>query len=326
MIRNLRLTLKHQIFRAYFHRQYEQVRIHTGDNKLLACDCQKYLEKINHGLNDESQLDISSPLPSKVPAYKKHVLVLSPENKSAGELEWMLNWQSKLELNPMWPYSVIGELKSHLKHTRFGSDVLVNAIAMQSGHLPVPSRNAQERAHVFVIPDMKLYKISQQDVASFAQFLGGGHTKQVSNHQLSFADYLKGANNVVNETEMVPETSNPNYDFPYESFKQDWILICGHNQRDRRCGILGKELIDEISSKGLYQDKNIALISHIGGHKFAGNLILYNYLGTDEISGRNQLDSLWFARVSPPNLSILLEYVNNRKIPLEHYRGGTTMD
>lgn len=326
MIRHSRSTLKYQVFRAYFHRQYEQVRVHTGDSKLLTCECQNYSKRINQSLPDGSQLDTDSPLPSKVPEYKKHALVLSPKNKSADELEWMSNWQSKLELNPVWPYSVIGELKEHLKHTRFGSDVLVNAISMHSGNLPVPSRDPREKAHVFVIPDMKLYKISPQEVPSFAHFLGGGRTRQVADHRLSFADYLKGADNVVNKTEMVSEASSPSYNFPYESCKRDWILVCGHNQRDRRCGILGKELINEISSKGLDQSKNIALISHVGGHKFAGNLILYNYMGINERTGENQLDSLWFARVLPPNLSTLFEHVNTQKIPLEYYRGGTSMN
>lgn len=326
MFGRLTLTLKYQVFRAYFHRQYEQVRIHTWGSHLLTCDCQNYSNKINQSLPNELQLDMDSQLPSQVPGYKKHVLVLSPQNKSADKLEWMSSWQSKLELNPMWPYSIIGELKSHLRDTRYGSDVLVNAISMHSGYLPVPSRDSQEKAYVFVIPDMKLYKISQQEVAAFALFLGGGRTKHVVNHRLSFVDYLKGANNVVNQIEMAPETLDSNHDFSYETCKRDWILVCGHNQRDRRCGILGKELINEISSKGLHRGKNVALISHVGGHKFAGNLILYNYMGTNHRTGDNKLDSLWFSRVLPPNLGTLLEHVNSQKIPVEYYRGGTSMN
>ncbi|KAH9202268.1 altered inheritance of mitochondria protein 32 [Zygosaccharomyces rouxii] len=308
MVFHYRSILKYQVFRAYFHRQYEQVRIHTGGSQLLTCDCQNYSSRLNQSLPNEFKLDVDSPLPSKVPSYKKHALVLSLQNKSADELEWMTNWQSKLELNPMWPYSIIGDLKTHLKHTKFGSDVLVNAISIHSGNLSAPSRDPHERAHIFVIPDMKLYKISPQDVVSFAHFLGGGHTRQVADHQLSFADFLKGADNVVNKTELVSEPSNADHAFPHEDCKRDWILVCGHNQRDRRCGILGKELINEISAKGLDKDKNVALISHVGGHKFAGNLILYNYVGTNEKTGENQLDSLWFSRVLPPNLGTLLEH------------------
>lgn len=326
MVFRYRPILKYQVFRAYFHRQYEQVKIHTSDNQPLACKCQSYTKKINDGLSEEFKIDADSPLPNKVPDYKKHVLVLSPQNKNADDLEWMTHWQSKMELNPVWPYSIIADLKTHLQHTKFGSDILVNAISMHSGSLAVPSRDPKEKAHVFVIPDMKLYKISPQDIPSFAHFLGGGQTRKAANHKLSFTDFLKGADNIVNQVEMVPEPGNANYKFPYEVCTRDWILICGHNQRDRRCGILGKKLIEEVSAKRLHHDKNVALISHIGGHKFAGNLILYKYEGINPKTNGGKLDALWFARVSPPNLTVLLEHVNVEKIPQEYYRGGLSIN
>lgn len=96
------------------------------------------------------------------------------------------------------------------------------------------------------------------------------------------------------------------------------ILICSHNSRDSRCGVLGPLLHSEFSqyiNKGLtlrneapsdatasgpsvgeshsfashptfqaeavdskrnnQQPVNIGMISHIGGHKFAGNVIIY---------------------------------------------------
>ncbi|KHO00352.1 FMI1 protein [Metarhizium album ARSEF 1941] len=82
------------------------------------------------------------------------------------------------------------------------------------------------------------------------------------------------------------------------------VLICGHGGRDARCGIMGPVLRDEFEEKLAREDfnvltspvevdltigdaagmegavprKNVArvgLISHIGGHKFAGNVIVY---------------------------------------------------
>ncbi|KAJ4310805.1 hypothetical protein N0V94_008273, partial [Neodidymelliopsis sp. IMI 364377] len=55
------------------------------------------------------------------------------------------------------------------------------------------------------------------------------------------------------------------------------ILICGHGGRDQRCGILGPLLQSafgtELARKGI--DADVAQISHIGGHKYAGNVIVY---------------------------------------------------
>ncbi|SJM82502.1 probable Altered inheritance of mitochondria protein 32 [Zygosaccharomyces bailii] len=321
-----RHALRFLVRKVYYHRNYVQINLNTETLAPLSCQCQNYNREINALLPRELQLDTNSPIPRRVPGYKKHVLVLSPQDKSATELEWMSHWQSKLELNPLWPYSIIGKLKSYLKNTKLGSDVLVNAISMQSGSIKAPKRDPHEKAHIFVLPDMKLYKISQSDVEEFAYFLGEGHTKPLADHKLSFTDFLKGANNVTNETDIIPESRSNNEIFEYEDNLADWLLVCGHNQRDRRCGLIGQALIKQISAEGLYKDKNIAVISHIGGHKFAGNVILYNRTGLNKETGLNQLDSLWFARISPPNIIPLLERINAGEIPKEYYRGGLSMN
>lgn len=86
------------------------------------------------------------------------------------------------------------------------------------------------------------------------------------------------------------------------------ILICSHGQRDSRCGVLGPVLHDEFrrylaqrkkGDDGIYSDLvasptkhflagleeesrvgpstavNIGMISHVGGHAWAGNVIIY---------------------------------------------------
>ncbi|MCJ1406302.1 hypothetical protein MMC19_000367, partial [Ptychographa xylographoides] len=94
------------------------------------------------------------------------------------------------------------------------------------------------------------------------------------------------------------------------------ILICGHFTRDKRCGILGPLLETEfrralhaagirVASKTQPHDHGpepehaasaagmsarVALVSHIGGHKFAGNVIVYVppgwAAGGGELAGR----------------------------------------
>lgn len=64
--------------------------------------------------------------------------------------------------------------------------------------------------------------------------------------------------------------------FKVSSISQLIVLICGHMERDKRCGIYGPILVEEFN-KHLPPTANpiATIVSHIGGHHFAGNLIIY---------------------------------------------------
>ena len=133
------------------------------------------------------------------------------------------------------------------------------------------------------------------------------------------------------------------------------ILICGHGGRDQRCGILGPLLKDEFerqlprflpastpnsesqstTSDTLESDiftpstPQVGLISHIGGHKFAGNIIIYippSY--TLPQAESRQLHPLagkgiWYGRVSPQHVEgIIRETIIVGKVIKELFRGG----
>ncbi len=72
------------------------------------------------------------------------------------------------------------------------------------------------------------------------------------------------------------------------------VLICGHANRDMRCGVMGplleREFRDKLSRKGFKEPggpardgghhsrgrlARVGLVSHVGGHAFAGNVIIY---------------------------------------------------
>jgi len=61
--------------------------------------------------------------------------------------------------------------------------------------------------------------------------------------------------------------------------KKFYILICTHKKRDKRCGKIGPMLIDEFHNSILHHNlqEQVAVlgVSHFGGHKFAGNVIVY---------------------------------------------------
>ncbi|KAL0081200.1 Sucrase/ferredoxin-like-domain-containing protein [Phycomyces blakesleeanus] len=78
--------------------------------------------------------------------------------------------------------------------------------------------------------------------------------------------------------------------FPWSS--ASLVLVCGHGAKDRRCGTIGpmlKESLDQaLEVEGIRTQ--VALVSHLGGHAFAGNLVIYLHNGQRAI---------WYGRVTP---------------------------
>ncbi|MCJ1286520.1 hypothetical protein MMC26_005866 [Xylographa opegraphella] len=110
------------------------------------------------------------------------------------------------------------------------------------------------------------------------------------------------------------------------------VLICGHGGRDQRCGILGPLLQAEFHRA---LDKNrsqsnvgaqVTLVSHIGGHKFAGNVIVYLPPGfcvdgeVTPLAGQG----VWYGRMEPRHVEgIVAETVGKGRIVSELARGWT---
>jgi (2Fe-2S) ferredoxin len=134
------------------------------------------------------------------------------------------------------------------------------------------------------------------------------------------------------------------------------ILICGHNSRDSRCGAMGpllrSEFVRHLNEVGVKVSTNtvhpeeersdatqlaahVGLISHIGGHKWAGNVIIYlpPEWGTDGkvMSLGEQKPKLsplagcgvWYGRVEPKHVEgIMTETLLGGRVIKELFRGG----
>lgn len=106
------------------------------------------------------------------------------------------------------------------------------------------------------------------------------------------------------------------------------ILICGHGGRDARCGTLGpilqQQFREELERKGVRGE--VAQISHIGGHKYAGNVIVYLPPGWGE---GNKLagSGIWYGRVGPEQVEgVVSETVLKGRVVGELLRGGVGQD
>ena len=141
------------------------------------------------------------------------------------------------------------------------------------------------------------------------------------------------------------------------------VLICSHGQRDNRCGILGPLLQNEFqayinartatSGEGKllvqtteYQSSrnhsspaqdgleptpvNVGTISHIGGHKWAGNVILYvprNSTTNDGVEHPLAGKGIWYGRVEPRHVQgIVEETMLKGRVIKDLFRGAIGAD
>ncbi|KAK9239934.1 Sucrase/ferredoxin-like-domain-containing protein [Lipomyces kononenkoae] len=104
------------------------------------------------------------------------------------------------------------------------------------------------------------------------------------------------------------------------------VAICAHAARDARCGIAGPMLKAEfervLQRKGLLYDPvtkqgiRVTLVSHIGGHVYAGNVLYF----------RGDGSSIWYGLVNPEHVQgIVKETVEGGRIIRDLYRGGLTV-
>ena len=72
-----------------------------------------------------------------------------------------------------------------------------------------------------------------------------------------------------------------------EALTGSYVFVCSHGSRDKRCGVCGPELIkqfrEEINKCGLQISVNAC--SHVGGHKYAGNVIIFSKGSDGTVSG-----------------------------------------
>lgn len=77
-----------------------------------------------------------------------------------------------------------------------------------------------------------------------------------------------------------------------------YVFVCTHGQRDARCGQCGPPLVErfttELAARGLERSIIVARTSHVGGHAYAGNVLLYP--GGD-----------WYGYVTPDDTPRLIE-------------------
>ncbi|KAL8933379.1 MAG: hypothetical protein Q9211_005815 [Gyalolechia sp. 1 TL-2023] len=129
------------------------------------------------------------------------------------------------------------------------------------------------------------------------------------------------------------------------------ILLCSQRTRDARCGqsapLLRREFERHLRPLGLYRDLHderpggvgIYFISHVGGHKFSANVMVYRRtrsVGVDGVAGLAESGGMgegsqciWLARVRPEDCEGIVKFtVLKGKVvkPERQLRGGFDRD
>ncbi|MDQ2982417.1 MAG: hypothetical protein M3R70_00615 [Actinomycetota bacterium] len=84
------------------------------------------------------------------------------------------------------------------------------------------------------------------------------------------------------------------------------FVVCTHGKRDRCCAVYGRPLYEALRDQ--VDDDWVWQSTHVGGDRFAGNIVSFPH-------------GLYFGRVGPADVSVLLAATVAGRVPLEHYRG-----
>lgn len=81
------------------------------------------------------------------------------------------------------------------------------------------------------------------------------------------------------------------------------LFVCTHGSRDTRCGILGtalaRELLRLVKERGVEDTVEVFATSHVGGHKYAGNVLVYG--------GMHPSDGDWFGGLHAEHAEVFLD-------------------
>ncbi|ODQ77698.1 hypothetical protein BABINDRAFT_172753 [Babjeviella inositovora NRRL Y-12698] len=255
--------------------------------------------------DQDSQIDLTKPLNGTKSGFWKHLVVFTGENAH--------DWPSKIELQPG---TLVAEMNFH-KRTLLSP---FHPVVVSNSSLPSPVLTKKGHFSVGLYPDNKLFQISLQDVPLFM----ASHLKPETEAQEVYNPFVLKA---AQRKEVAVK------EFPSEAIPNPMVLICGHAKRDVRCGVLAPPIAAEFEAvlgenRMLYDpDLNpngwkVGMISHIGGHVYAGNVLIFDKKWAAKETVENTRGAVWYGRVTPQDVQgIVQETILKDNVIQELYRG-----
>lgn len=201
------------------------------------------------------------------------------------------------------PGSLATELNAFKKHFSPNHPVSISNVLM-----PPYSQKNDGKHRVMVYPDNKIIEFDNDSVERFVE-----HYLLPEKHEIT-ETYNPFKAQVQRMCGRVAHDSH----FREVDLDRGLVAICGHTQRDVRCGEIAPLLKNEFEKvfaiEGIH-DVSVGLISHVGGHAYAGNVLYFPKKSIEK-------PLFFYGRVFPSNVQgIVEETIKSGGIIKELYRG-----
>ncbi|KAJ5111238.1 hypothetical protein N7532_001773 [Penicillium argentinense] len=257
-------------------------------------DCLKDCADCTTHFPSKVKVENSRPLYGHIKAFNAHVLVATGQS----------DWKEKVEQEKGSLMEAFDKpsVKSNLGRIMVSA---TNIKPLEDGDNP---ENSDGRTTVLILPSFTFVdSVSQPDVPDLVhQFINNS------------TDEKDGTGAVSSKAGMSTRPCELDY----------VILLCSHRRRDARCGItaplIKRELERHLRPLGLDRDVDdsrpggagIFFVSHVGGHKFSANVLVYR---------KRDQQMIWLARVRPEHCEGIVKYtILEGKVvhPETQLRGG----
>ncbi|KAI9785257.1 MAG: Altered inheritance of mitochondria protein 32 [Peltula sp. TS41687] len=295
------------------------------------------------------EIDYRLPLNGTMAPYAQHVVICTGKR----------DWKSRIEDDEEAGNYFVRTLKGLLGRGGKYSDPYNNILITNSSFSREDTEVELGTASAYLFPGFRRFPSIPMTPTAIEEFVQGfvlpekahaAHQQRISKDDPSPAVVR------LRQPQLRDRLSNHEIQTPF-------VLICGHAGRDRRCGIMGPLLEAEFRRALLLLEKNedlppspgtgrssegneanssiihqttssstqVGLISHIGGHKFAGNLIIYippDHRLPDGTSPHPlSAKGIWYGRVQPKHVEgIVNETIRGGGVIRELFRGGVGRD
>lgn len=294
-----------------------------------------------------SSIDQKANLNGLIAAYAQQVLICTGKT----------DWASRIEEDNSGD-NLAADLKELLGRGGMFSDPFHNvSIVNASFPSAISTQPEIQTTSVYLVPSFKYIPFLPRVSFDSAQALVKGYLLPKKLHPMN--DGLSP----IHKDRLTRNETYQNALYGVRDVDDVLVLICGHGQRDQRCGIYGPILQEEFERQlpragidvlqgpvinesistpqlpgvaGLEAETEapatarVGQISHIGGHKFAGNVIVYlppkhkiNAGDPHPLAG----NGIWYGRIEPKHVEgVIKETIINGNIIADHFRGGINQE
>ncbi|KAI9252474.1 Sucrase/ferredoxin-like-domain-containing protein [Sporodiniella umbellata] len=256
------------------------------DCNTCALDCDEHTKYPSY-----LQLDDTSPLLGSMSPYGRHLLISTAQ----------CDWPQRIEEDE-------GTLAAELHKLVSAQPMAWRTMITNTSHIPSHATTVHCAMDIIILPDnIVVGNVTPDDAGLIYDLFVKRPLPETP---------LIDTQEAFQQVDLQDLAVYPN---PYHAM----ILICSHRKRDKRCGItapiLNREFDHILREKDIHDGPGgttVLMASHIGGHKFAGNIICYINHG---------LTGIWYGRVTSCHCrQIIEETILQGKIIKDLYRGCMT--